>query len=174
MHKNVIQFFVISWVALFFLSCADAVDEPDFNKQLEKDLATIDAYLADQQLEALADPDNLIRYILHESGSGNKPTLDSCITTNYEGRLLATDETFDTGEDFSFRMNSVIEGWQVALPLLREGDSVSLFIPSGLAYGYFGLPVNQIPSNSNIIFGVKLLQVGKNFSTSPAPEGSCN
>ena len=174
MSKSVIQFIVISWVTLFILSCSQSIEEPDFDQQLEKDLATIDAYLEENQLEALADPDNLIRYIIHESGNGDYPTLDSCITTNYEGRLLVTDEIFDAGENFSFRMNSVIEGWKIALPLLREGDSISLYIPSGLAYGYFGLPVNQIPSNSNIIFGVKLLQVGKTFSTSPAPEGSCN
>ncbi|MBL7859146.1 MAG: FKBP-type peptidyl-prolyl cis-trans isomerase [Cyclobacteriaceae bacterium] len=174
MYKSVIQYITICWVTLLSFSCSETIEEPDFNEQLTKDLALIDAYLADNALVAEADPKNQIRYILHESGTGERPTLDSCITTNYEGRFLSSNESFDSGENFSFRMRSVIKGWQIGLPLLREGDSVSLYIPSGLAYGYFGVPINQIPSNSNIIFGVKLLHVGKNFSTTPSPEGSCN
>lgn len=144
---------------------------PDFNKQLQSDLATIDNYLATNNITAQQDPDGLVRYVIYrDSTDTDKPTVDSCVTATYAGKLLSNGQEFDNGENISFPLSQVIVGWQVAIPLLNEGDSAAIYIPSGLAYGYYGSPP-AIPSNANLIFHVALNKVGSTYKTS---DRSCN
>jgi len=140
-------------------------DIPDFNEQLQKDLQTIDNYLLTNGIQASQDPDGLIRYVIHADSSGTKPTIDSCVTANYRGLLLSNGHEFDSGENVSFPLNSVIDGWKIGIPLMNIGDSITLYIPSGLAYGYYGYPP-EIPSNANLIFNVGLKKVGSDYSPS--------
>ena len=77
---------------------------------------------------------------------------------------------FDSGKNISFPLTSVIDGWKIGIPLLDVGDSATLYIPSGLAYGYYGYPP-EIPGNANLIFNVGLTKVGTTYKTS---DRSCN
>lgn len=143
---------------------------PDFNEQLQKDLETIDNYLAANNIMASQDPDGYIRYVVHRDLAGTRPTVDSCVTANYSGKLLSNGQEFDSGENISFPLISVIDGWKVGIPLMGVGDSITLYIPSGLAYGYYGYPP-EIPKNANLVFNVGLTKVGSNYSQSGR---SCN
>jgi FKBP-type peptidyl-prolyl cis-trans isomerase FkpA len=137
---------------------------PDFNKQLQADVTAIDNYLTANNISATADASGL-RYIIHQNGTGTQPTIDSCITAHYQGRFLTSGLEFDKGSNVSFPLNGVIEGWQIGIPLLHEGDSATFFIPSGYAYGYYGYPP-EIPSNANMIFHVRVTKVGKTYKSS--------
>ncbi len=145
-------------------------DIPDFNEQLQKDLLTIDNYLAANNITASRDADGYIRYVVHRDSTGTRPTIDSCVTANYAGKFLSNGQEFDSGENTSFPLNSVIDGWKIGIPLMDVGDSITLYIPSGLAYGYYGYPPD-IPQNANLVFNVGLTKVGSNYSTS---SHSCN
>ena len=68
----------------------DTEDIPDFNEQLQKDLAAIDSYLASNNILASKDADGFIRYVIHRDSTGKRPTIDSCVTANYSGRLMST------------------------------------------------------------------------------------
>jgi len=162
---------VLAALPFIVTSCLmnDSEDFPDFNKQLEKDIATIDSYLAAKNITALQDASG-IRYVIYRETTGNKPTIDSCVTANYEGLLMSTGQKFDEGKNTSFPLIGVIDGWKIGIPLLHEGDSATLYIPSGLAYGYYGYPP-EIPSNANLIFNVGVHKVGKTYKTS---DRSCN
>ena len=118
----------------------DNEDIPDFNEQLQKDLEAIDNYLETNNIQALQDPDGFIRYVVHRDSSTTKPTIDSCVTANYSGLLLSNGHEFDSGENVSFPLIGVIDGWKIGIPLMDVGDSITLYIPSGLAYGYYGYP----------------------------------
>lgn len=158
---------------LLVASCMmnDTKDIPDFNKQMAEDLAAIDSYLASNNITAQQDPEGLIRYVIHrDSIDTEKPGIDSCVTANYQGKLLSTGQQFDDGVGISFPLNSVIDGWKIGIPLLNEGDSASLYIPSGLAYGYYGYPP-EIPGNANLIFHVAITKVGTTYKPS---DRSCN
>ena len=96
--------------------------------------------------------------------------IDSCVTANYVGKLLSTEQKFDEGENVSFPLNAVIDGWRIGVPLLSVGDSATFYIPSGLGYGYYGFPP-EIPGNAILIFHVGLTKVGKTYKTS---DRSCN
>lgn len=148
----------------------DTDDIPDFNEQLQSDIAAIDNYLNSNNIDAVKDPSG-IRYVVHrDSIGGKKPTIDSCVTANYSGRLLSNNTEFDKGTNISFPLNGVIDGWKLGIPLLNEGDSATLYIPSGLAYGYYGYPP-EIPANANLIFHVAVNKVGTTYRTS---DRSCN
>ena len=164
----------IAGLFLLTISCFDD-NEIDFDKQLTEDLAKIDQYLADHGIVALNDSTKQIRYVIHESGSGIPPTLDSCINATYLGKLLDTEQNFTGAIRHSFPMGGdLIQGWKLLIPLLVPGDSVTFYVPSVLAYGQTGIPDENIPPNANVFFHFKLKHVGKVYSQSPSPAGSCN
>jgi FKBP-type peptidyl-prolyl cis-trans isomerase FkpA len=165
---------VVCLSALSFVigSCMmkDSEDFPDFQEQMAADVAAIDSYLASKNLTAVEHSTG-IRYIIHDDVAGDhKPTIDSCVTANYVGRLLSNEQTFDEGKMVSFPLNAVIDGWKIGIPLLSVGDSATFYIPSGLGYGIYGFPP-EIPGNAVLIFHVGLANVGKTYKSS---DRSCN
>lgn len=170
-----VTFLFFAVVPFVVASCmmSDTEDIPDFTEQLQKDLATIDNYLAVNNITAQSDIDGLIRYVVHRDSSGTiAATIDSCVTANYRGRLLADGKKFDEGEAISFPLNGVIDGWKIGIPLLTVGDSATLYIPSGLGYGFYGFEPD-IPKNANLIFNVGVVKVGTTYKTTNGV-GSCN
>lgn len=148
----------------------ESEDIPDPNEQLQSDIAAIDNYLAANNINAVEHSSG-IRYVIWRDSSGtNSATLDSCVTANYAGKLMSNGLEFDKGTNISFPLNSVIDGWRIGIPLLTVGDSATLYIPSGYAYGYYGYPP-EIPSNANLIFNVAVKNVGQTYKTS---DRSCN
>jgi FKBP-type peptidyl-prolyl cis-trans isomerase FkpA len=159
---------------LLFGACFDN-DEVDFAAQLQADLALIDEYLAAKSITALKDAENKIRYVLHREGTGRSPHDTTCVRANYQGKILDSDQVFTSAEGYSFPMaGDIIEGLKIALPLLQMGDSATIYIPSILAYGVSGIPTEGIEPNKNVYFHFGLSHVGKTYSPSPSPLGSCN
>jgi FKBP-type peptidyl-prolyl cis-trans isomerase FkpA len=172
MRRGLIKFTIgiLAVLPFVFASCVDSESEiPDFNEQLKKDISAIDSYLAANNITAVQHNSGL-RYVIHRSGAGDQPTIDSCVTSNYSGKLLVSEQEFDKGSKISFPLHQVIDGWKIGIPLLHEGDSATLYIPSGLAYGYYGFPP-EIPSNANLIFHVAINKVGSTYKSS---DRSCN
>lgn len=101
-----------------------------------------------------------LQYQILKEGTGKKPTVDSTVKVNYEGKLVdgtVFDSSYQRNEPVEFPLKGVIPGWIEGIPLIKEGGSIMLYIPANLAYGEQG---NQsIPPNSVLIFKVDLLQV---------------
>lgn len=130
--------------------------------QLQKDIKTIDDSLAKWGITPQVEP-NGVRYVINIQGSGPKPTLKSYITFNYKGSLLTNRSVFDQGNT-TYPLNYLITGWQTTLPLINQGSKVTMYVPSGLAYGNNETidPVDHtvtIPRNANLIFEIDLLGV---------------
>ncbi len=151
MNRLLILVFVFS-----LISCNDDPEPFDANEQFELDLETIDNYLSDNNITAEIHESEL-RYVVNIEGSGAKPTRSSNITINYAGRLLDGTE-FDSGQGVSFDLNRLILGWQIGVPLIGVGGSITLYIPSAYAYGSVGVP-GVIPGNSPLIFDIDLISV---------------
>jgi len=95
------------------------------------------------------------------SGNGNSPKLTDQVTTHYHGKLIngnVFDSSVDRGTPATFPVNGVIQGWQDALPMMKEGDKWELFIPHDLAYGEQGAG-GSIPPFSTLIFEVELISI---------------
>lgn len=134
-------------------------DEDEFNplEQFEKEQAAIDEYIAKNAIDAQSDPLHDLRYAISEPGSGLSPKDTSVVTVSYTGRLLSNGRVFDQGDSASFMLGGLVEGWRVLLPLLKEGGSMTMFIPSYYGYGQHNL--DSIPPNSTLIFDVTLHKV---------------
>lgn len=104
-----------------------------------------------------------IQYEMLKEGTGAQPQLRDTVKAHYKGSLLdgkEFDNSFKRGQPFSAPLTALIKGWQIALPLMKEGSHWRLWIPSHLAYGDRGAG-SDIPGGATLIFEVELIQVVK-------------
>jgi FKBP-type peptidyl-prolyl cis-trans isomerase len=107
--------------------------------------------------------------LFRERGLGEAIDSGNVVTVEYEGRLL-NDTVFDgtemSGRPYRFISGAhhVIRGWELAMKKMREGDKVTLILPSKLAYGEEGI---QDPSTgvfivqpyNSLIFDIDVISV---------------
>lgn len=102
-----------------------------------------------------------LQYEVLLEGSGEKPTIDSQVTTHYHGTLLdgkVFDSSVDRGQPATFGVNQVIKGWTEALQLMATGSRWKLYIPYDLAYGDQGAGADIKPY-STLIFEIELISI---------------
>lgn len=118
-------------------------------RRLQQDTTVGDYYMRDS-----------VVIIPHSKGDGPKVQRDRLVGVHYEGRLFTGDvfeNSWDRGEPYYFfpDSNMVIEGWERALHGAREGDSLTVCIPSPLAYGKRGAG-GVIPPYAVLVFTLKV------------------
>ena len=148
-------------LASILLGSCKKSDDPGlpFGEQLSLDSAAIADFLAENNItDAISDKTGYIKYVLHEETNGVIPQISDSVEVTYAGRLMDTGEEFDAGEHVEFKVNGLITGWQLVLTEIHEGDSVTMYIPSGYAYGTKGSG-DKIPANANLIFDMRLHRV---------------
>lgn len=162
--KSQLFFCLVICFSFLLTSCLPKIEcdiKPNLNvseSQLEKDIDAIETYLTDNNIEAEVHKSG-IRYVINSQGDGKKPTVCNQVTVSYQGRLLADGSIFDNSEGaIAFGLDRLIPGWQVGLPLIKEGGNITLYIPSVYGYGSRGSG-NSIPPNSNLIFDINLVRV---------------
>lgn len=101
-----------------------------------------------------------LKYIVHTTGSGEKPEIGKLVSVNYYGSLMdgtRFDDSWSRGQEFSFPIGQgqVIKGWDEGVSLLPIGSKATFFIPYALAYGEAGSPPT-IPAKSDLVFYVEL------------------
>lgn len=104
-----------------------------------------------------------VQYRVIEEGEGDRPSTDDVVTVHYRGSKIngrEFDSSFRRGTPAVFQVNSVIEGWQEVLPLMREGDTWQVFLPPELAFGVRGDPP-IIGPNEALKFDIQLVQIGE-------------
>ncbi len=138
------------WAGLFlFLGSCDK------ESQAEKDEKLIRTYLADRGLAAEETSSGLF-YVVTDLGTGKQPNSGSRVKVAYKG-YFTDGKVFDESNGSTFYLNQVIRGWQVGIPLFKEGGSGILLVPSALAYGNSGS--GGVPPNTILIFDIELQQV---------------
>jgi FKBP-type peptidyl-prolyl cis-trans isomerase FklB len=103
-----------------------------------------------------------VQYRVIEEGEGSRPNLDDTVTVHYRGSKISGrefDSSFRRGVPAVFQVDSVIEGWQEVLPLMREGAMWQVFLPPELAFGVRGDPP-MIGPNEALQFDIRLVQIG--------------
>jgi FKBP-type peptidyl-prolyl cis-trans isomerase len=98
------------------------------------------------------------------AGSGEATVKESdTVTVNYTGALAKDGKIFesslDSGSPATFGLSQVISGWTKGLPGMKVGETRRLLIPSSMAYGTQGN--STIPANSDLVFDVTLIKIGK-------------
>lgn len=145
--KNLLMLILLACTGLISCESQETVDEELILK-----------YIADNELNANATVEGLY-YVIDEEGTGARPDITSTVTVDYEGFTLdgsIFDSSYDRGEPATFPLTNVITGWQLGIPLYREGGSGTLLIPSRMAYGNNPPPGSGIRRNEVLAFDVEL------------------
>lgn len=102
-----------------------------------------------------------ILYKVTEPGSGTvSPRPDNVVSVHYRGALIdgrEFDNSYERNCPEAFRLNQVIEGWQIALQQMHVGDKWVVYIPYTSGYG--NRASGPIPAFSTLIFEVELLGI---------------
>lgn len=148
--------------------------------QTAEDVEAIDAYLAENGIDAQSTESGL-RYVITEEGNGTYAQTGDKVSVHYAGRVL-DGEYFDTSmedvakekgiwtqqrADYGYNpfevtagQGGVIQGWVEGIPLIPEGGKGTLYIPSALGYGPRGSGA-KIPPNSILEFEIEVVEIEK-------------
>ncbi len=104
-----------------------------------------------------------LQYEVIKEGTGAQPKLSDKIKAHYRGALLngkEFDSSFKRNQPFTAPLTALIQGWQIAIPQMKEGSHWRLWIPSDMAYGDRGAG-SDIPGGATLLFEVELLEILK-------------
>lgn len=134
------------------------------NEKIEKQKQEGRDFLeANKTKEGVQQLEGGIQYEVIKEGTGIQPHASDSITAHYKGALLngkEFDSSFKRNQPFTARLTQLIQGWQIAIPLMKEGSHWRLWIPSDLAYGDRGAG-SDIPGGATLLFEVELLKVNR-------------
>jgi len=148
-------------VCLAALLCACGKDKDfDVEAQLKADTTAIRAFVVANNIPALKTPQGIFYQIIAPGSGSVNYSASTKVTADYTGKLL-NGTTFDTTigkSPIEFSLGGVIAGWQIGIPLIQNGGTIRLLIPSYYAYGNSS-PSGLIPENSILDFNVTLRNV---------------
>lgn len=152
------------------------IENEDDQKQFEK--TAIETYITDNDISDIVETDSGVFYKKTENGTGEAPINGNIVKIKYVAKYFdgtefsktETDETFD----FIAGSETVIEGVQESIKLMRKGEKATFIIPSHLAYNSSlqifpeeiredllvkGIISQKIPPFTNLIFEIELVDI---------------
>lgn len=162
MIKKFTSILIFSIMTAFIFSCSKTdetnchVGTPEISADQQKLLLE---FIESNRIEAVLHPAGFY-YHIDAEGTNKKPNGCSRVEVNYSGKLTNGQE-FDRANNVYFELSELINGWRLALPLIKEKGIITIYLPAELGYGEAGVG-NMIPKNSITIFTVELLNVRNN------------
>ena len=98
-----------------------------------------------------------LQYKIIQKGSGKPPTPEDFVVIQFRGTFLNGTEFEKTEKDgkSTFKISSVIPGWQESLQMMSPGAKWMVYVPPHLAYGEKGVS-GSIGPNTALIFEITL------------------
>jgi FKBP-type peptidyl-prolyl cis-trans isomerase FkpA len=121
--------------------------------------AAILTYLSVNSITGYVKHSSGMYYKIEADGAGVKPTLSSKVYVKYTGKFT-DNSVFDSQTDASatgWTLGTLVQGWQLGIPLIAKTGKIKLFIPSSLGYGCN--TQRSIPGNSILVFDIELVDV---------------
>ncbi|MEO5967951.1 MAG: FKBP-type peptidyl-prolyl cis-trans isomerase [Ferruginibacter sp.] len=120
-------------------------------------------WLASEGIQAIQDNSGLF-YVINSPGAGASPEVCKTIDASYTGKFL-NGGIFETSPGSTFLLGQLVDGWQIGLPKIKSGGSITLYIPPTLGYGNREIRDQngsvRIPANSYLIFTIQVTQVNE-------------
>lgn len=107
--------------------------------------------------EGIIKTDSGVYMLVHNAGAETKITMEDTLFVHYKGSLpdgTVFDECPADKPSVRFTLGGVIKGWQDALVKVGSGASVTVYIPSELAYGKNGQPMAGIEPCTPLVFDI--------------------
>ncbi|RZK76119.1 MAG: hypothetical protein EOO92_15095 [Pedobacter sp.] len=141
---------ILAFSLIFTLGCKKTFPEltPPDEEKLIKD------YVAINHPNAIRDESGMYYQVI-TPGDGAANDITSSVNLNYTAKILNGNQ-FDAGSNKSFVVQNVFRAWQIALPKIKPGGKIIIFVPSLLAYGKF-TPKPEIPEYATLIFELELI-----------------
>lgn len=117
-------------------------------------------YLTARNISATKHPSGLYYQIVQE-GTGINPGICASIKVGFTGRLSNGAEV-ERDDYMVLNLKLMLEGWRIALPLIKSGGKIKIWLPPSLAYGQDGKKVGStevVPPNSIMIYDITLYEV---------------
>ena len=135
----------------------------------ENDFEMIEQLLLNKYLKQEAIDVNDMVHGIHKEilkkGDGPVAKNGDVIYVHYIGKFISGiefDNTYHNEEPFEFTLGTpgqVIEGLEIALKGMKEGDKTKIIIPSQLAFGEYGSSTGLIPPFTTVIYNLEIIKV---------------
>ena len=149
---------LICAIACFsIISCKK--DSTCTDRSPDQEEAAILSYLSTNAITGYVKHSSGMYYKIEAAGAGTKPTLSSKVFVKYTGKFT-DNSVFDSQSDASgtgWTLGTLVQGWQLGIPLIAKSGKIKLFIPSSLGYGCNAK--GTIPGNSILVFDIELVDV---------------
>lgn len=126
-----------------------------------------DAAMVAEQLPDAVLLEGGIRFVETKKGEGPKIGKGDIVTALYVGRFLdgrIFNQKQSRYHNFRFEVGAepreIIEGWEIAMPLMQNGGEYTVAIPSQFAYKDKGRR-GQVPPYSTVIFDIQIIDLKK-------------
>ena len=125
----------------------------------QKEENKIIEYAADNKMEAVRTRSGI--YIVnHTEGIGDSIKWGDPIKVHYRGYFMSGkefDSSIKRGKPISFRVGSMVAGWNEAIPFLMEGSNATFIIPSHMGYGKRGFE-GFVDPDEILVFDIEILE----------------
>lgn len=153
----------VIWALIFsigFLASCEKPEPYDEEAQYLKDEIEIKNWADTSKITLTKDPSGLYYRIITPGTGSITPALADSLVVQYTGRLLTDSIISQTTDEatYKFLLSTGIEGWKVGLPLIKEGGSIQLLIPSKMAYRNYDV-VAGVPKNAVLNFEIDLQKI---------------
>ena len=121
------------------------------------EIDSVQRFLTSNSITATKDARGFFVETLGAGYGIDNPLPNSNVTVKYKGSLtngIVFDSTA-AGETASFPLGGVILGWQYAIPQMKKGAIINLYLPPSLGYGCSAS--SKIPASSILIFRIELV-----------------
>lgn len=144
---------IFSFLLVVLFLGSSCVKDPN---TLQDDIEAIENYLLENNLTAQVT-EEMVYYIVEESGSVEKPTSESVVDVNYTGYYL-DGWVFDSnlGKDpISGLVSGFVDGYAIGLQQFGKGGKGTILMPSSLGYG--SNPPSGLRRDAVLVFDIELV-----------------
>lgn len=150
--------FILLLISISFVFSSCEKEDPDAIAERDRD--DILEYIRENDLEDVAiEHESGLFYVMENPGSGAHPSMSSLIKMRYTGFLLEDGEVFDAADGAFIQLGNTIRGWQIGIPLFKNGGKGILMVPSALGYGQYPPYGGSIPRNASLVFEFEIIDI---------------
>ena len=158
MKKYLLLILCVGTMVAVFSSCRKTVQAPfDATAQAKLDDQAIQSYFTLNSITNVTKDPSGLYYHIDTAGTTPHPTASSNVVVSYKAYSL-DDVVVETQTSYYFSLPLIdLKAFVIGLPFIGKGGTITMYVPSALAFGPTGSSTGSIAPNSCLIYHVTLL-----------------